>query len=552
MIIDELLISLGFKLDKKSVKDLQTFEQGFKKATTNLLKMTAAAVAGSTALVAFTKVMSESTDELAKSSRKLGIEAQELDSLRFAMNLVTGSGAGVNGMLEAFGQNLSQLQRGEGPTLAFNRLGLDNASTDINDILGALDQAIEGASKLDTFEAQEMLGAMGLGGFALAAENLPAFREAVALAKDLSFISKEDTAAAELFNDQWVGLTRVIREFSVLLSSSLSPFLSEAIEGFRDWMVINKEFLRSEVGAVFETLGRVLKTVAGFLGRMADHAVDFIKLTKSIGGLNTALKITLGVFSLIAAMQFGLMIKNLTFWVGKLAVKFGVLNFMAALPVVTIAALVALVILLGDEIATALRGGRTLFKDLYKEFPILKGFVEDATANFILLGEKMGKIANDPLNKKNWEDLFTFIGDKGKESFEALKSMLKDWVGIDLDSSNWTDYFSDIKSGFKALIEPVEEALKRIGVISRPAPGSSGKPLTFMDIARGASVVPTSKAPPIKAPTFMDIARGKITVEITGATARGLDSKALGEAIGDKLNNGLKQADRNLNSGNAK
>ena len=69
MVIDELLIALGFELDESSVKDLRKFQEEFEKAAVNVAKLTASLAAGSAALVAFTKIMSDMLDDLAKTAR---------------------------------------------------------------------------------------------------------------------------------------------------------------------------------------------------------------------------------------------------------------------------------------------------------------------------------------------------------------------------------------------------------------------------------------------------------------------------------------------------
>ena len=409
MIIDELLISLGFKLDKKSVKYLKTFEEGFKKATRNLLRMTAAAAAAATGLIAFTKVMSESTDELAKSARRIGVEAQELDALRFAMNLVTGSGEGVNGMLESLSRNISEAARGTGSALeVFGLLdvrAVDAAGSmrEVNDVL--LD-VLKSTESLGNAQRLEFLEKLGLGGFALAAQDVSAFTDALKTANDLKFISKEDTDLAEKFNDDWAKLFRIVREFSVLISSSLSPFLSEALELFQDWIKANKEFLREDIGATFETLGKLFKFAAIFLGRIASTT---LKVAKAMGGLNTILKITLSVFALIAAVQLQKALLFGTQLVIGMAKAFTFLNIQALLIPAVITSLIALIILLGDEIATFIRGGDTLFTKLFDKFPAFEETVSGSIANMIIHWDKFVAILSDPLNFDKWRDYFDFI-----------------------------------------------------------------------------------------------------------------------------------------------
>lgn len=416
MIIDELLISLGFKLDKKSVKDLQKFEEGFKKATTNLLKMTAAAAAGATALVAFTKVMSESTDELAKSARRIGIEAQELDALRFAMNLVTGSGDGVNGMLESLSRNVSEAARGTGSALeVFGLLDVKAVNAagsmrEVNDVLLDVLKATEG---LGNAQRLEFLEKLGLGGFALAAQDVDAFTSALQTANELSFISEEDTARAEKFNDEWAKLFRIVREFSVLISSSLSPFLSEALELFQEWTKENKKFIREDITATFETLGKAFQFASIFLGRIASTTLGVVK---AMGGLNTVLKITMSIFALIAAMQLQRALTFGTLLVIKMAKAFTLLNFQALLIPAVIISLIALIILLGDEIATSLRGGDTLFSKLFAKFPVFGDTVTGTIANIIITWDKLVTLIEDPLNFDKWKDFFSFI----EEGLQAI------------------------------------------------------------------------------------------------------------------------------------
>ena len=416
MIIDELLISLGFKLDKKSVKDLKTFEEGFKKATANLLKMTAAAVAGATALVAFTKVMSESTDELAKSARRIGIEAQELDALRFAMNLVTGSGDGVNGMLESLSRHISEAARGTGSAVeVFGLLDVEatNSSKGLREVNDVLLDVLKATEKMGDAKRLELLEKLGLGGFALAAKDVKAFTSALQAANELSFITKEDAKLAEDFNDNWVKLFRIVQGFAVLISSSLSPALSDILIASKEWLKVNEKFIREDIAATFATLAEVFSVAAMFLGRMASNA---LLATKFIGGLNTIVKITLFIFGLMASLSIVNLLRLTGQAVVWLAARFTILNAKMLLVPAIITSLILLIALLADEFATFARGGDTLFTKLFEKFPQFEDTVTSAVANVMITWDKLVALIEDPLNFDKWQDFFDFI----KEGLQAI------------------------------------------------------------------------------------------------------------------------------------
>jgi len=411
-VIDELLISLGFELDKKSLKDLKDLEDGFLKAAKGVAVLVAGAVAGTVALVAFTKSMSNTLDDLAKSARKIGTSAQELDELGFAMRIVTGSSDALGASLENFSKKLSEADRGTGEGVeVLGRLGVStrDAQNGLRGVRDVLIDVLKETSKLSDSRRLDLLDKLGLGDLTLASKNIDQFTAAISEARDLGILSQEDLNRAEEFNDAIERGRRVVTFLGIAISSAVAPALTEIVDGFKEWIVENQKWLKQDLAEAFETLGEIIKFVAGVMGAMVKTTLNLIRNTV---GLNNALKIMVGIFATLLGFSI---LKTLTIAISLVhKLGLGVLGLnlkLLAIPL-AIAAIIALMALLIEDTAVFFKGGDSVLGRLSKG---LAGLIDQLKSKLIDLSKEI---------RAQWQwliDLMQLIG-KGTPATAAQTS----------------------------------------------------------------------------------------------------------------------------------
>ena len=402
MKIEEILVEIGFELDKKSLKEISAFEKSLKSAAKTIAAVVGGIVASSAALFAFTKVMSNSVDELSKTARALDLEASALDNLHFAMEIATGSSQGLDSSLSSLSKHISEASRGVGSGLeVFSMLGVEvlDAEGKLKKVDAVLGEVLKATRGLESTQRLEFMDKLGLGGLSLSSKDLVAFNDALKEASTLSVISEEDTRLAAEFNDEVSKVIRVVRDFSVLIASTLSPAMKDISEGFKEWMLSNRELFRQNIAETFETLGKMVGLVASVMLKALGLT---IKIVQALGGLNVVLKVTMFVLGLILAFSVGKALTLVIALVAKLIPLLTAANARLILVPAIIGGLVALIVLAIDELATFAKGGETLFQRLFKLFPAFEDTVTEIIGNIMFAWGSFVTLLTNPLNSANW------------------------------------------------------------------------------------------------------------------------------------------------------
>ena len=556
MIIEELLVSLGFELEKKDLDDIKKFEKGIKESTKLFAKLTAVTVGGTGALIGFVKWVSNSVDMLGKQARILGLEAQRLDELRFALEITAGSAQGMDEALESLSRNISEASRGTGSAVEiFGLLGTEviDAEGKLKKVDEVLLEVFKKTKDLEAVQRIEYLDKLGLGNLNLTSRDLGIFTSALEEAASLSVVTPEDVKKAEDFNDAVSKGLRVLKEFGILIASTVSPVLKQLVDSFKDWVGVNKDMLQQEVGDTFKTIAKFVGLLVSFMMKLF---ILGVKVVRMVGGLNTVLKVTLFILGLISAFAIGKFLISAIGLMGKLVGLLTLANAQLVLIPIIIGGLIAIIVLAIDELITFAQGGETLFTKLFAKFPVLRDTVEGVLANIMIAWDSFVKVLTDPFSLDNWKNFFLGIVGLFGESIDTMKQQ------IDTVINNFRDGLIEagIISG-KTSVEMRVDELRSIGAGGAPAiPGSAERlPPQVMSRSElnemrkvihssnnaGAQSMNTIQKSGSAGTNSNINTTQKITVEIKGDAA-GLDKKLLGEEIKKAAEGQNREALRNI------
>lgn len=354
MNIAELFAKLTLKPDKQSFDAADKLISGLKTALVGL-----AAVAGTHVL----GVMVEDTIELGGHindlSQSAGVSTDELQVLGYAAKLNSSNMDEMAGTLGKLTKNMAAAQKDGASPAAESFAALSVKITDATGQLRPAQDVFEDIAINQRKMSNEtkrnglLLDVMGRSALALvptmndvADQGLAHFTEE---AKALGGVIEGDTIAKldELGDTQDKIKTSLVglRNEAV---AALLPMLQEMASSFLEWVKANKEMLKQRLQTVFKVLATALKGIAFAAGIVVD-VFTFLSdhwrlMVVLIGSVVAALAIF--KYESIAA-----------------AVASGVAWALANTPLFLLAALIAAVVLIVEDLYTAFEGGDSVFKD---------------------------------------------------------------------------------------------------------------------------------------------------------------------------------------------
>lgn len=360
--VRELVVSFGFDIDDAPLKKM---EAGLEEIKTGLLAIGAAAIGAAASLFGIAKSTADAADAIKDTSIALGLNYESLQRLGYAAQM---SGASQ----EMLADGLRFLSRAAIDTAdsnseaskAFRALGISakDASGKLrspDDLLISMADAFKkipaGAEKSGL--AMQFFGRSGNQLIQFLDEGSVGIRALGAEAESLGIIM--DTAAIEAgaaFNDELDRISGVAKGIVRSVGSGLIPVITDLMMAVRQWILSNRELLKSRIQSFVEGLSKFLQqlwrvTMAVWtVFRALIVAID--NVAKSVGGFTSVLKVLAGVIGLFALGRLGMAIYDVA--KGFLAIgRAAILAWKSAFlgPVLIGAAIVAAFLLIEDFIA---------------------------------------------------------------------------------------------------------------------------------------------------------------------------------------------------------
>jgi len=295
MILDELLVALGFEYDPKEVKQ---FKDDIKKTTNIIASLVKAAAAGATAITGMTIASTRASDEQGKLANEIGETVENISALQFAQQRAGGSTEEMTSSLRDLSIRAAEAARGVGSGVeAFGVLGI--SATDVkgklkpaSDLLLEVSQRFQG---LDKARQIELAGKLGLrGSIRLLQQGPDAIGELTKEAALLGITTSEDAAIAEEFQDSLVDLWAVIKQVARVLTRTFAPILNELVSSFTEWWKVNKNLIESNIPQWIDKLTMAFKLLTIAVGAFVAYKLVTL-LTGLIGVLRGATLATLAL-----------------------------------------------------------------------------------------------------------------------------------------------------------------------------------------------------------------------------------------------------------------
>lgn len=408
--IRELLVALGVKADNRALKtfdgNVRRVKAGMGTLVTGATLATGVVLGLTGALLQTARATAAAGDDAAKTGKRIGLTAAEVQELSFAAELSDASVTDLEAGMRRLTKTASDAQRGlSTATDAFGDLGI-NVEDASGELKAPLDLFLETAQAMSEVEndtkraalAQEVFGRGGARLVPLLVQGRDGIEALRKEARALGFVfDEEGAAAAEKFSDDVVELRKIMEGLRNTVGLAVLPVFSELIEGFRDWFKANRDVIRQRVERVAERLADGLRRLVTVLTRV-DRVVR-----ERLGGWEVVLASILALLALLASARVFVGIVTLVQAVGA---AFSILGTIGAAGVAQIAGAIALVgaavgllFLIVEDLVVFMRGGESAIGAFFDRFergrdvlPALRELMDQTTTSAERLQAALGRV----------------------------------------------------------------------------------------------------------------------------------------------------------------
>ncbi|QLX39623.1 hypothetical protein HV135_10675 [Citrobacter sp. RHBSTW-00229] len=332
-IVNELITKFGFI---GNLAPQETFNANLK-ASIGLLAGLGAAIAGSAAGVAgWVTSVSQSIDPLVQFSRETGVAIETVQSLGYAASV---NGSSVDALQASLGEMTKRVgefvSTGEGEAKdVAERLGLQfkdmNGQVKNSDVIfRELADKLHGMSQAEKFSVLDKMGIdrSMVQLLSMTGEEISSLQNK---AEALGVVTQDQADQFAAYNDSLTTLGKGFDGIKFQVAVGFVPVLKDLVDGFTDFLIANKDLIKNGLAH----LGEIIFSVMGMIRR-------FLPIIGLITTGFVAWKIAaIGLRAVLATISS---------------------------PVVLITAAIIAVVLVIDDLLTAMEGGQSVIADFFKD-----------------------------------------------------------------------------------------------------------------------------------------------------------------------------------------
>lgn len=373
-IIDSFLVALGFEVEDSGAKEYQA---ELEKVTLSLTAVVAAAAAAAAAIGLFVAEVAGGMDDLGDFADQENYSAAALVELGHAAQLSGSSLEAVKSSLSGVNRVIGEAALGIGRgAMTFQKLHMqaknaDGSVKNFDQIIDEVSKKMQGLSRQESIALAEKLG-FDRSLVPLLLKGADAIAQLREEARAFGAATDEDFEVAGKFADSMDRTKFVLKSLSETIAVQLMPSVGRFIDGLRNWLVQNKEIIKTN-------LGTFLRVVSVLIGTMFEYVMRLVSgITSLVSWLSKFTVVTVGATVAMAALlslQVYRWSQDAVRGLISMARWLFTIDFLALLIPAAIGAIILAVALLIDEFINFKEGNDSFLGDLVKDYPQLLGVI---------------------------------------------------------------------------------------------------------------------------------------------------------------------------------
>jgi len=362
--IEELVARLGWDVDKKAVNDFQTQIDGAATSMRNIV-----GIAGTLATAAVTYFVTATNKATAMNTaiaQSAGVSAQAVEDWSRALTVIGMGSAEVSKTVQFMNKQLGGLKSGivgaAGIGKALTAVGLslsDLEGLSVEDQFKAVLSATQKVEDAQTAIAagQQLLGeksARLIGFFRTQSKSV---EEILELQARMNLQTDEGRAGAMRFFGAWDLVTAAFTSLKELAAGTIGGALAPMLERLVEWIAANRELIQERLAVwadrIASALQRMVTAIQWLLGWLS-------RLVSGLGGLENTAKLAAVAVGAVFAAKTILNVMKFATELRKVGVAATLMNLAVAATPLLIAAVVALLFLLGEDLYHFFTGGESV------------------------------------------------------------------------------------------------------------------------------------------------------------------------------------------------
>jgi len=332
-IVNELITKFGFI---GNLAPQENFNANLKASIGLLAGMGAAIAASAGGIAAWVTGISESIDPMVQFGRETGVAIETIQSLGYAASV---NGSSVDALQASLGEMTKRVGefvatgQGEAKDVA-SRLGLQfkdlNGQVKSSDVIfRELADKLHGMSQAEKFSVLDKMGIdrSMVQLLSLTGDEIEGLQDKAAA---LGIVTQDQADQFAAYNDSLTTLGKGFDGIKFQVAIGFVPVLKDLVDGFTDFLVANKDLIQGGLSKLGDIIFAVTGMVRRFLPIVAAITVAFAAWWLVTGGLATVMGALLSPAVLITAAILG-------------------------------------VILVIDDLLTAMEGGQSIIADFFKD-----------------------------------------------------------------------------------------------------------------------------------------------------------------------------------------
>ncbi|EKN6107275.1 hypothetical protein ACLIXB_003829 [Yersinia enterocolitica] len=332
-IVNELITKFGFIGD---LAPQETFNANLK-SSIGLLAGMGAAIAGSAAgITGWVTSVSKSIDPLIQFGRETGIAVETIQTLGYAASV---NGSSVDALQSSLGEMTKRVgefvSTGEGEAkdvasrlgLQFKELNGEVKSSDV--IFRELADKLHGMSQAEKFSVLDKMG-IDRSMVQLLSKTGDEIEALQKKSEALGVVTQDQADQFAAYNDSLTTLGKGFDGIKFQVAIGFVPVLKDLVDGFTDFLIANKDLIKNGLSHLGEIIFSVMGMIRRFLPIVAAITIAFAAWWLVTGGLATVMGVLMS-------------------------------------PVVLITAAILGIILVIDDLLTAMEGGKSVIADFFMD-----------------------------------------------------------------------------------------------------------------------------------------------------------------------------------------